>query len=147
MRQPIRCAILLLFVSASGLLHAQTCDQVAKGAVGWWPGDGTAADLASPGSAGVLMNGAAFGAGVDGQGFLLDGVNDRVDVPDAPELRPAHFTLSAWVRLDGVANACIICKQVGAGDANSYSLWLSNGFLRGGMFRFAEAIAPSAFPV
>ncbi|HJQ97675.1 MAG TPA: LamG domain-containing protein [Candidatus Polarisedimenticolaceae bacterium] len=148
MRQPMRCATLLLSAGAFGLLRAQTCDPIPKGAVGWWPGDGAAVDLAAPGSAGVLMNGATFAAGVDGQGFSLDGINDRVDVPDAPELRPAHFTLSAWVRVDlAAAGACILCKQVGAGDANSYSLWLLNGVLRGGMFRFAEAIAPSVFPV
>jgi hypothetical protein len=144
----MRCAALVLSAGAFGLLHAQTCDPIPKGAVGWWPGDGTAVDLASPGSNGALVNGTAFAAGADGQAFLFDGINDRVDVPDAPELRPAHFTLSAWVRSDVAAlDACILCKQVGAGDANSYSLWILNGFLRGGMFRFAEAVAPTAFPV
>src|SRR5262245_38508396 len=105
MRQAIRGTVLLLVAISSGLLRAQTCDPVPKGAVGWWPGDGAAVDLAAPGSSGTLMNGTTFASGVDGQAFLLDGINDRVDVPDAPELRPAHFTLSAWVRLDGAANA------------------------------------------
>ena len=148
MRRIIRTTAFLILAFSSGVLRAQTCDPVPRGAVGWWPGDGTAVDLAAPGSAGALVNGATFAAGVDGQAFSLDGIDDRVDVPDAPELRPAHFTLSAWVRVDGTsANACIICKQFGAGDANSYSLWLSGGFLRGGMFRYNEAVAPTPFPL
>lgn len=147
MRFRIRLAPMLLAAAATGALHAQTCDQIPRGAVGWWPGDGNANDLAAAGGNGTLVNGATFAPGVDGQAFSLDGINDRVDVPDAPGLRPQRFTLSAWVRLDAVAaQSCIICKQLGAGTANSYSLWVASGVLRGGMFGFNEAVASSALP-
>ena len=52
-----------------------------------------------------------------------------------------------WVRVDvALAHSCILCKQVGSGTPGSFSLWLAGGVLRGGMFVFAEAIAPAAFP-
>src|SRR5262245_52521519 len=137
MRLRTRLAPVILAAAATGALHAQTCDPIPRGAAGWWPGDGNANDLAAAGDNGTLVNGAGFAPGVDGQAFSLDGVDDRIDVPDAPSLRPQRFTLSAWIRLDTIgADACIICKQLGAGDANSYSLWVFGGVLRGGMFRF-----------
>jgi hypothetical protein len=136
----------MLVTAATGLVQAQTCDPV-RGPIGWWPADGTAADLVSPANNGTLLNGATFLAGADGQAFSLDGVDDRVDVADAPALRPQRFTLAAWVRMDVITTqACIICKQVGGGTANSYSLWLAGGVLRGGMFGFAEAVAATPIP-
>src|SRR6185369_2213495 len=124
----------------------QTCQQLPRGIAGWWPGDGNAQDITLGADNGTLVNGTTFTTGVVGQAFSFDGVNDRVDVPDTPAMRPAKFTLAAWAR-SNVANAsaCIICKQQDSADADSYSLWVSGGFLRGGMFRFAEAIAPTAF--
>jgi hypothetical protein len=144
-----RCiARIAALVLSCGALHAQTCEQLPKGIAGWWPGDGNANDISLAANNGTLVNGTTFGTGVDGQGFVFDGVNDRMDVLDTPTMRPAKFTLAAWVRSNvTLPGACIICKQIGTGDANSYSLWASGGFLRGGMFRFAEAIAPITFDV
>jgi hypothetical protein len=123
------------------------CDQLPRGAVGWWPGDGTANDLSSAANNGTLMNGATFLTGIDGQGFSLDGVDDRIDVPDNAALRPQQMTVAAWVDLDVAGqSSCIICKQFGAGTTNSYSLWMSGGVLRGGMYTIAEAVAPTPMP-
>jgi hypothetical protein len=116
--------------------------------VAWWPGDDSAADLSLAANDGQMIDGATFGEGAIGRAFELDGLNDRIDVPDSPSLRPQRFTLAAWVRVDVPLEwACILCKQYGSGGANSYSLWLNNGILQGGMFGFAEAAAPSAFLV
>ncbi|HEX4826102.1 MAG TPA: LamG-like jellyroll fold domain-containing protein [Candidatus Polarisedimenticolaceae bacterium] len=126
---------------------AQTCDQLPKGAVGWWPGEGDGNDLTSNANNGALMNGIAFGPGVDGQAFVLDGVNDRVDIADAPSLRPQHFTLAAWIQMDTLPSEdAVICKQDGTGTVDSYCLWLSGGVLHGGSFGIAEAVAPTALP-
>lgn len=132
-----------------GTLHAQQpCKPLPRGVVAWWPGDDTANDLALAANHGQLINGATFGPGVVGRAFNLDGVNDRVDVPDAPSLRLQRFTLAAWIRLDASLEwTCIICKQWGGGTANSYSLWVNSGVLQGGMFGFAEAVASTALPV
>ena len=131
----------------SALFAQASCDPLPRGVVAWWPGDGTADDLTLDAHDGLPLNGVAFGAGPVGNAFVFDGIDDRVDVADAPELRPSRFTLAAWVRVDvALAQSCVICKQFGNGTADSYSLWLAGGVLRGGMFGFAEAIAPSPFP-
>ena len=114
--------------SFSGPACAQTCDPLPRGIVGWWSGEGNGSDRTLSHNDGVLMNDVAFAPGAVGQGFSFDGVNDRVDIPDAPQLRLQRFTLSAWVQLDTLpAQSCIVCKQIGAGTANSYSLWLASG--------------------
>lgn len=130
-----------------GAANAQSCEQLPRGIAGWWPGDGNALDLTSGSNNGTLINGATYAAGVDGQGFSLDGINDRVDIPDAPILRPSQFSLLAWVKLAALNDVCIICKQAGSGDANSYSLWIFGGNLRGGMFRYAEAVGTMTLPL
>ncbi len=133
---------------SSGATHAQPCKPLPQGVVGWWPGDDTAADLTLAANHGQLINGATFGPGVIGPAFSLDGINDRVDVPDAPHLRLQRFTLAAWVRVDTNAEwACIICKQIGGGSANSYSLWVNFGLLQGGMFGSVEAVASTPLPL
>ena len=133
--------------SSNALLAAPSCDPLPRGIVGWWPGDGNADDLTLDGHDGQPVNGVTFAAGPVGNAFVFDGVDDRVDIADAPDLRPSRFTLAAWVRVDAaLAGSCILCKQVGSGNADSYSLWLSGGVLRGGMFGFTEAVAPAPFP-
>jgi hypothetical protein len=95
----------------------------------------------------VAVNGVTFAAGPVGNAFVFDGIDDRVEVADAPDLRPLRFTLAAWVRVDvALSQSCILCKQVGSGTADSYSLWLYGGVLRGGMFGYTEAVAPAPFP-
>jgi hypothetical protein len=135
--------------SSLGTLHAQSaCEPLPRGAAGWWPGEDSAADLTLHANHGQLVDNPLFVPGVIGQAFEFDGVNDRVDVPDAPSLRPQRFTLAAWIRVDVASEwACIICKQTGGGSADSYSLWINNGVLQGGMFGFAEAVASTALPV
>jgi hypothetical protein len=143
------CLLLLaMAVLSVGIPTARAqCEPLPRGFAGWWPGDDTALDVTSPGNDGQLINGATFGTGVIGRAFSMDGVNDRVDVPDAPNLQLQRFTLAAWIKLDTLpAQSCIICKQFGSSTTNSYSLWLSGGFLRGGMFGIAEAVAVSAVP-
>ncbi|HEY6887711.1 MAG TPA: Ig-like domain repeat protein [Solirubrobacter sp.] len=89
----------LMFVGCSGA----TAAVAATGPVGKWPGEGDARDSAGT-SSGVLNGGTSFAAGVVGQAFSFDGVDDNVTVADAPALNPAtQITLDAWV-LDGDAS-------------------------------------------
>jgi len=52
----------------------------SNGAIGWWHGDGNADD-ALGNNHGALNGGMGFTAGVSGQAFLLDGLDDYVSVP------------------------------------------------------------------
>lgn len=69
---------------------------LANGLVGWWSADGGAADLAGL-HQGTLVNGASVTNGFVAQAFVLDGVNDYVDLGNwSPGTR---WTLQAWVNL------------------------------------------------
>ncbi|HUL51199.1 MAG TPA: LamG-like jellyroll fold domain-containing protein, partial [Candidatus Nitrosotalea sp.] len=97
--------------------------------VGWWRGENNAQDSAGTND-GFLVNGATFAPGHVGQAFSLDGVDDYIEIEDAPELRPASLTLEAWVMFfssGGVQS--IITKTLGNGTADSFALWLENGSL------------------
>ena len=64
---------------------AQTCTPPPPNMVSWWPGDGDANDI-KDGNNGTLQNGVTFATGMVDQAFLLDGIDDFVDVGNAPNL-------------------------------------------------------------
>jgi len=80
--------------------RAEGCVPVPAGIVSWWPGDGFASDIAD-GNPGSLENGATFAAGMVGQAFRFDGVDDRVAVPNSVtgnlDLTSTAVSVDAWV--------------------------------------------------
>lgn len=110
--------LMLLFVSV-GSGHAQTsgCPALPTGAAGWWPAEGTAVDIidTNPGS---LVNGAGFAPGMVGHAFSFDGVNDYVNIPDAPNIFFANdraFTIEAWFRPESETSSFLILKNAAYG--------------------------------
>lgn len=72
------------------------CAPVGRGLVSWWRGEGNANDSVGS-NHGELRNGASFAPGKVGQGFLLDGVDDFVFVPDSPSLDlTGEITIECW---------------------------------------------------
>ena len=74
---------------------------ITDGLVGYWPGDGTADDLSGNDNHGTLENGATFGAGIVGQAFSLDGIDDYVEIPfgNGSLGFSGNGTVGAWVNL------------------------------------------------
>jgi RHS repeat-associated protein len=72
------------------------CVAPPGGTVGWWPADGHARDLFGGPSA-TLAGGMGYGAGMAGQAFFFDGVDDAVTIPASPALNVQAFTLEGWV--------------------------------------------------
>ena len=99
------------------------------GIVAWWKAESNAQDAIDT-NHGVATNGATYAAGKVGQGFAFDGVNDYINVPNAPALRPASITLEAWAMFNAPIGP-IIARTIGAGTADSYILWMLNGTLNG----------------
>ncbi|HWY75319.1 MAG TPA: LamG-like jellyroll fold domain-containing protein, partial [Verrucomicrobiae bacterium] len=96
-------ASLFLLVTSSLSAQITICTQPPSGLVGWWPGDGNANNLIDTNDNGTLMGGAtATGVGLDGQAFSFDGVSAFVQIPDAPELKPANLTIETWVRFSSL---------------------------------------------
>jgi hypothetical protein len=89
---------------AASLAEAQTCVAPPTGMVGWWTGNGTAADTVL-GNDGQLFGDATFATGAVGQGFRLDGVGDYIEIPDSLDLKPPRVSVEAWVRLDSLTTS------------------------------------------
>ncbi|HXB59122.1 MAG TPA: LamG-like jellyroll fold domain-containing protein [Candidatus Acidoferrales bacterium] len=86
-------------------VRAASCDPAPTGIIGWWPGNGDATDLIG-GNNGALEGGAtATAAGMVGEAFSFDGTNGYVQIPDAPALKPANFTVEAWARFSSLNSA------------------------------------------
>ena len=80
-----------------GLMLTFLSPGVTAGLVAHWTGDNTTADSSGNGHTGSLINGATYGAGVLGQAFSFDGVNDYVTVPGNLALQPSTISVAMWV--------------------------------------------------
>jgi hypothetical protein len=84
------------------LSPAPACALRPGGIVSWWPLDGSAADGAGKHHGTLLGGPAALSRGFVGAAYLFDGVDDRIEVPNAPALNPSsQMTLAAWVLYTG----------------------------------------------
>jgi hypothetical protein len=88
------------------------CVPAPLGLVSWWRAEGNADDALGHNN-GLLMNGATFAPGMVGQGFLLDGIDDFVLVPDSDTLDlTGEITLEMWFKPNAwIAGDCLIDKR------------------------------------
>jgi subtilase family serine protease len=101
------CLIAILIIAALSVLLTtkpasrakvveDRCVSPPAGLVGWWPGEGNANDIVG-GTNGILNNGTSFAPARVGQGFSFDGVNDYVQIPNAPKVNPLNaISIEAW---------------------------------------------------
>ena len=146
-------AFTIVATDAAGLFDEQTCALHAyqsvpapAGMLGWWKAEGNALDSAGTNN-GVLQGGAGYAAGEVGQAFSLDGSTGCVQIPDAPALQPASFTVEAWVLFDSISGPgaiTIFAKPLGSGTFDSYTLYWTGGVLNGEIFDAAGGTAIAA---
>jgi hypothetical protein len=78
------------------------CVPPPVGLMGWWRAEGNTSDSFGT-NAGTLLGGAGFAAGLVGQAFIFDGVDDSVRIPvSGPFTLPdvgigEGFTVEAWI--------------------------------------------------
>ena len=108
------------------------CATPPAGLVAWWPGEGTANDMAGTNN-GTLSGGASFASGEVGQAFSFDGINGTVIVPDSSSLRlTTQLTIEAWINPRTTnADQAIVCKVGIANGNNGYELGLVRNTLLG----------------
>jgi hypothetical protein len=89
----------IIAVMAFSLLAQGQCAPAPSGMISWWSGDGHRLDLAGTND-GTMMNGATYAAGMVGQAFSLDGVDDYVDMgnSDAFNFGSGDFAISFWAK-------------------------------------------------
>ena len=87
------------------------CANPPNDMVGWWGGDGNAADIIGD-NQGTPTNGATYTTGKVGEAFSLDGVDDFISIPDSDSLDITDtITLSTWIyRNDNRTNAGLLTK-------------------------------------
>jgi hypothetical protein len=93
---------------------APLCQAPPAGLVGWWKGDGNANNSVG-GNNGSMQNGVSLPAGEVGQAFGFNGINQFVQIQDAPALNPTNaLTIETWVYVSGNPNtdvAVVAAKQ------------------------------------
>ncbi len=121
------------------------------GLIAYWRLDETAGVIAgntvAPALEGTLVNDPAWVASqaavalepVAGSCLKLDGIDDHVSIPDAPDLNSYPLTITAWVKTTRAALQVdgIVSKYLES-SLNGYSLFLYNGRVRGWYFRNAS---------
>jgi hypothetical protein len=84
-RNSILTTFVCVLMSQVSDTQAQSCLLPPAGLVAWWRGEGEATDTVGT-NHGTLINGATFASGEVGQAFSLDGIDDYIEVPNAPAL-------------------------------------------------------------
>lgn len=77
---------------------------------------------------GTFINGTAWAAGVSGSGTSFDGADDTVDLDASTDLKPAQWTVAAWINAtSGAANyRGIFLPSYADGYASGYLLLVDN---------------------
>jgi hypothetical protein len=110
--------------------------------VGHWKvneGSGTiASDSSGNGSAGTLVNGPAWAAGVLDQGLVFDGLDDYVDVPHAAALDAYPLSVVFWVKTGATGQRGLVNKYLPS-SFNGYQVFVDGGNLCAWYFRDASS--------
>jgi hypothetical protein len=90
----MKTKLMTVFCSAALLVSGYAQSQT--GVVACWSGGGGGKDSVGTNS-GTLAN-VTFTDGPTGKAFHFNGLNTEVEIPDAPDLKPANITAETWVR-------------------------------------------------
>lgn len=121
--------ILLTVTLGAIILHmhsdeafGQECTPTPPGLISWWTANGDANDHSSE-NHGTLQNGALFASGIVDQAFLLDGIDDYVNVPPDKNLDIENaITIDAWIK--PTKGGVTILDKTGFGDSANYRFFL-----------------------
>lgn len=112
--------VLFVFLGALGVA-AQTCAPVPVGLISSYSGNGNALDPRARNN-GTPENGAGFGAGHVGQGFIFDGSDDRITVPHASDQNASHLTIEGWINPTVLNHGGTIVQKRTVGNTGGYIL-------------------------
>ena len=123
------------FSSSSDAAADVVADADVNGIVGWWAMESIAGDMTADSSGhghpGVCSSAAmscpVIVAGKHGNGLRFDGVNDHLDIADAPDLETTiAFTVAAWLWIDALPTGsnyyCFANKFIGTQTGNSWQV-------------------------
>jgi hypothetical protein len=117
------------------------CLEPPSGLVGWWRGEGDAADSAGQHD-GMFINNTTFMPGKIGQAFSFNGVDNLVAIPDSDAwtLGADDFTLDLWANFTAIqSRTALIGHDEGGGSTDKWIFWydeLGDGGTPGPALRF-----------
>ncbi|MCF7907603.1 MAG: LamG domain-containing protein [Candidatus Omnitrophica bacterium] len=116
----------------SQVLRAQTTAlndviDFSQGLVADYPFEGDANDLSGSLNHGTEGGDIAYITGQIGQAKIFDGTGDYVSVADSSALRISHYTVSIWIRPNGVPSE--VWKGIVGKPGRNYNIWLHNSGL------------------
>lgn len=116
-----------VITSISGPLHPVS----VSNRVGLWAGENNGFDSALD-NHGIEQNGVQYATGIFGRAFVLDGINDFIEVPHHSSLNlTSSFTIHGWVKATSLATAPVFLAR-GTAVASRYGFQGgSNGALCG----------------
>ena len=119
------------FTTVPGASYELTYYARSPGIISWWPAENNANDLLGVNN-GTLVNVLTYNSGEVGEAFSFDGDDQYVQIADSPSLEPTNgVTLECWFNASDTNSGNLISKPVGAGDSDSYTIWLQSGELQG----------------
>jgi RHS repeat-associated protein len=112
----------------TGLGDGVTLPPPTASLVAWWTGDGTAADAQGTNS-GILQNGVSFAAGLAGQAFQFDGVDDEIGFTSTVGRFGFQATVDLWIKTTSTRRETIMsdrltCTVTSPANAASWELQL-----------------------
>ncbi|MBA5872135.1 MAG: hypothetical protein GDA68_19370, partial [Nitrospira sp. CR2.1] len=113
----------------TGLGDGVTLPPPTANLVAWWKGDGTAADAQGTNS-GTLQNGVSFAAGLAGQAFQFDGVDDAIGFTSTVGRFGFQATVDLWIktttstRRETIMSDRLTCTVTSPANAASWELQL-----------------------
>ena len=136
---PILVAACLLILSPEPASAQSGCVPVPTSTAGWWPGNGTPADVWGSLTAGAvaanLVGTPGYAPAMVQQGFLFDSDDDLVTVPHSTAHNPANpatnpLSVEVWFRRDAIEPegwATLVEKIAYPPDGSGWSLQIQNG--------------------
>lgn len=122
------CLALLLVLTVETSFSQSNCLTAPPGLTNWWPGQANANDVIG-GLNGTLSNGTSFAAGVVGQAFSFDGINQYVTnaVPALTNVLNS-YTMEFWANPTASRPTTPESTIGTSGDANQrYAIFPHNG--------------------
>lgn len=138
MKRILKQLPVLFFIFTCFVAGAQTSVpsyMPTAGLVGWWPFSGNANDRSGNGNNGIATNAilTADRFGNSNFAYSFNGLNSRIDVPDAVSLRCRKITMSAWFYNKNIAKTTqLIYKGSLNADGEAYSMYCQDSIANSG---------------
>ncbi|MDH7503973.1 MAG: immunoglobulin domain-containing protein [Verrucomicrobiota bacterium] len=116
------------------LVQQPECVFPPTGLIAWWPFDNSLEDIAG-GNNGTGNTTPVYEVGKAGKAIICD-YEHHVVVPDSAAVRPASFTIEAWVKFDLKLWMTLISKGLGTGSDKSFSIAFEPDYISAGINRF-----------